>query len=107
MAAGKRDQLVTIQKSSETQSVGEPVVTWSTHATWWARKQPLGGSESAAGGQVAYATRRFQWEGLWIDGVHEGMRINDGGVLHEIDVVDDSGYRDNRLTLITTQRETV
>lgn len=107
LPAGKRDRLVTIQKSTETQSVGEPTLTWSTHASWWAQKLPLGGSEGAAAGQSAYATRRCRWEGLWISGVHEGMRISENGTLHEIDYVDDSGQRENRLVVATTQRDTV
>lgn len=108
MAAGKRDQLVTIQKSTETQSVGEPVVTWSTHATWWTEELPLGGSEGAAGGQVQYATRRRQWGGLYVAGVHEGMRLllADGTEL-DIDVIAEANYRQNRLVLVTTQRDTV
>lgn len=107
LPAGRRDRLVTIEKSTETQTVGEPVLTWSAHATWWVRKEPLGGSEGSAAGQQAYATRRSSWDGLWVAGVHEGMRINDGGIIHEIDLVDDSGYRENRLIVTTTQRDTV
>lgn len=108
MAAGKRDQLVTIQKSVETQSVGEPVRTWSTHARWWAEELPLGGSEGPAAGQVQYATRRRQWGGLFVAGVHEGMRLllTDGTEL-DIDVVAEADYRKNRMVLVTTQRDTV
>jgi head-tail adaptor len=107
LPAGRRNQFVTIQQSTQTQSVGEPVLTWSTYATWWAEQRPLGGSEGPAGGKAAYATRRYQWEGLWVSGVHEGMRLNAGGILHDIDVADQSGQRANRLVLVTTQRDTV
>lgn len=108
MAAGKRDQLVTIQKSTETQTVGEPVIPWSTHAKWWAEELALGGSEGRAGGQAEYATRRRQWRGLYVAGVHEGMRLllADGTTL-DIDAVAEANYRANRLVLVTTQRDTV
>ena len=105
--AGRRNRLVTIQKSTQTQDVGEPVLVWSAVSPWWAEKLPRGGSEGAAGGQAAYATRANTWRGGWINGVHEGMRLNDRGVFHDIDVVDDSGRDQNILVLHTTQRDTV
>lgn len=105
MAAGKREHYVKIEKSAETQLVGEPVVVWTTHARWWAEKLPLGGSEGPAGGQVQYATARNQWNGLWIDGVTPKMRLNDNGTLFDIDLVDDTGRRQNILRLVTTQRD--
>lgn len=106
LPVGKRDRYVTIRKKSQTQSVGEPVLANSTHAQWWARQRPLGGSEGQAGGQIAYANRRYIWEGSWVADVHEGMELVDDGVVHDIDFVDASGYRSNRLTLTTTQRDT-
>jgi len=102
--AGKRDRLVIIQKPTSSQTVGEPVRTWPTHSTWWARKRALGGSEGPAGGQEQYGIQRHEWDGLWIDGVTSEMRLNDGGILYDIDVVDDTGKRENVLRLITTQR---
>ena len=107
LPAGQRDRLVTIQKSTESQSVGEPVLMWSTHATWWARKLPLGGSEGSAGGQIAYANRRDQWDGLFVSGVHEGMRLLLDGVTYDIDAVVEANRRQNVLRLATTQRDTV
>lgn len=105
--AGRRNTLVTIEKSKETQPIGEQVLTWSALSPWWAEKLPRGGSEGAAGGQVAYATRSNTWRGGWINGVHEGMRLNERGVFHDIDVVDDTGRQQNVLVVHTTQRNTV
>ena len=104
MPAGKRDHFVTIEKSTETQSVGEPVRTWAAHTTWWAEKRPLGGSEGPAGGQEQFATARHEWIELFVTGVLPKMRINEGGMTFDIDLVDDTGRRQNRLRLMTTQR---
>lgn len=104
MPAGKRDRLVTIEQSTETQSVGEPVLTWTVLTRWWAEKLPLGGSEGPAGGQDQYATARYEWRGLSISGVVPKMRINEGGVFHDIDFVDETRGRQNVLRLVTTQR---
>lgn len=104
MPAGKRDRLVTIEQSTETQSVGEPVVTWSTVTRLWVEKLPLGGSEGPAGGQQQYAIARHEWRSLYFSGVLPKMRINEGGILHDIDYVDDTARRQNKLRLVTTQR---
>lgn len=107
MEAGKRDRLVTIQKTTETQPIGEVVASAPiVHARWWAEKLPLGGGEGPAGGQVQYATRRNEWRGLWIDGVTEKMVLNEDGVLHDIELVDTTGRRQNRLSLVTMQKDT-
>lgn len=108
MPAGRRNTPFTIQKSTETQSVGEPTLAWSTHAPWWAEELPLGGSEGAAGGQSAYATRRRQCSGLYVPGVHEGMRLlRHDGVIYEIDNVLEANRRTNQMVLAVTQRDTV
>lgn len=102
--AGARDRLVTIEKSTQSQGVGEPVRSWSTHATWWTRRRRLGAQESPAGGQEQFGVVQDEWDGLFIPGVTTDMRINDGGVLYDIDDVDDTGQRENVLRLVTTLR---
>jgi len=105
LPAGRRDHLVTIEKFTETQSVGEPVLTWSEHAKWWAERLPLGGSEGPGGGQQQFGTARYQWTGLYVAGVVAKMRLNERGVLYDIDVPH-ADYRKNSLVLITTLRGT-
>ena len=44
--AGQMDRLIVIQRSTATRdTVGQEIVTWSTHATVWAHVTPIGGSE--------------------------------------------------------------
>lgn len=104
MAAGKRDHYTTIEKSTSTQAVGEPVVTWSTHAPWWAEKLLLGGIEGLAAGQIQFGVARHEWRGGYLLGVTTKMRLNERGVLHDIDHVDETERRQGKLRLVTTQR---
>lgn len=104
MRAGELDRKVIIESSTETQSVGEPTPTWATFYTCWARKRPLGGSEGPAGGQQQFATARYEWLVRYKAGVLPKMRINESGVFHDIDLVDETGRRDGELRLVTTHR---
>lgn len=105
MPAGRYDTPVDIESATQSQSVGEPSLTWSTFASWWAEKRLTGGGESAAGGQAQYATAQHQWRGRYISGVLPGMRLNQSGTLFDIDVVDDTDRRlKGEMLLVTTQR---
>lgn len=46
---GNFDQRITIQRAAESQTYGEPILTWSTYATRWANVQPRGGNEAVMG----------------------------------------------------------
>lgn len=103
VAITEREVLVTIEKATETQGVGEPILTWTEHAKWWAEKIPLGGNEGPAGGQDQYGSARHEWKGLFMAGVLSKMRLNQGGILFDIDFVDDTLRAQNRLRVVTTQ----
>lgn len=104
MTIGQRTTLATIEKSTETQTVGEPVLTWAVHGTWWHEKLPLGASEGPAAGQVQFGVARYERRGGYFPGVTTKMRLNERGVLHDIDVVDLTEQRQGKMRLVTTER---
>ncbi len=62
MRAGELDRRITIQRSTPTQdSTGDPVKSWATLATVWARFEPVGTREAFQEGQerVAWADGKF------------------------------------------------
>jgi head-tail adaptor len=101
---GRRTTLATIEKSTSTQTVGEPVLVWTVHGTWWHDKLPLGGSEGPGAGQEQFGVAHYERRGGYFPGVTTKMRLNERGVLHDIDFVDETERRQGKLRLVTTQR---
>lgn len=64
MQAGQLDRRITLQRCTEAQASGgngEPIKTWSTLATVWAKYEPSGGNEGFSDGQerVSWADAKF------------------------------------------------
>lgn len=104
MRIGKLRYRITIEQSSETQTVGEPVRTWTTFATVWADYEDLGGSEVSAGGQDQFATGQRRWEIRYLTGVSPRMRVNDGTRTWDIDRVINVDGRNREMHLFCTGR---
>ena len=106
MRAGKLDHKVTIESVTETaNSRGEPVESApSTFANWWAQYEEIEGHEAPAGNEKAFATVRAHWAGRYLPGVTTKMRVNEGGLLHDIERVDESRRQQGELHLYTTRR---
>lgn len=106
MRAGKLDHKVTIESTTETlNSRGDPIDgAPSTVATWWARYEQVDGGEAQAGGEKAFATVRAHWTGRYLPGVTTKMKLNEGGVLHDIEQVDETRRLQGELHLYTARR---
>jgi len=77
MQVGTLDRRVTIQTNTPTQDAyGEPIESWSTFATVWAKRGDVRGRERFASEQEL-ATRTATFRMYWLDGVHERMQIVD------------------------------
>jgi head-tail adaptor len=92
MRAGDLTHKVTIESTTETlNSRGDPIDSApTTVATWWARYEEIEGSEGQAAGEKAFATVRAHWKGHYLPGITTKMKLNEGGVLHDIERVDES-----------------
>jgi head-tail adaptor len=106
MRAGQLDHKVTIESTTETLNTrGDPIDSApSTVATWWAAYEELEGGEGQPGDQKAFATVRAHWKGRYLPGVTNKMKLNEGGVLHDIERVDESQRRAGKLHVYTTRR---
>lgn len=104
MRAGKLRHRITIEQSTETQSVGEPVLTWSTFATVWADYEDMGGSEGAVGGQAQYAIGHRRYEIRYLTGLLPKMRINHDSIAWDIDRIQNVGARNRELHVFCTGR---
>lgn len=102
--AGERWHVITIEQPTETQdSRGVPVPSWATFATAYASYQETGSLENLAAGQP-FAMDTVRWGLLPITGVTPKMRINEGGVLHDILQIDQTKIRDGELWVTTKRR---
>jgi SPP1 family predicted phage head-tail adaptor len=82
--AGQFNTLVRIERLDVGQdALGAPLRTWNLFATWWARVNPLTGSEAYAAQQIQ-AKAQISLEGPFIAGVTAAMRINDHGAFYDI-----------------------
>ena len=78
------DKKVIIEQSTYSKDglTNEQTDTWSTFATVWAKHDDVTLEKFEANQEVAVGDS--QWMIRWLSGVHEKMRINDGGVYHYI-----------------------
>ncbi len=88
--AGNLDRRITIQVASEmAESFGQPIPTWTTFKSVWARIIPQMGNESFADEQrSARATVKFQIR--YLAGVNPEMRLLHRGETYEIDDVSEA-----------------
>lgn len=83
MQPGQFDRKITIQVNTPTQDAsGQPIDSWGTFASPWAKKMDIRGDERFATNQDL-AVRVVKFRLYWLDGVHERMRIDDGGVIYD------------------------
>lgn len=104
MQAGKLRHRIVIQQSTSSQTVGEPVKTWSTVATVWADYEDLGGSEGTNSGQEQYATGMRRYEIRYRTGLVPKMRISHQSVFWDIDRIVNVGGRNRELHLFCIGR---
>lgn len=96
MGAGKYDRVITIRRSSKTNSGGSPVITWANYLTDIpASAIPLSDGERARAGQIEAQNSmrfRFWWspEGATVNGKDE---IIYDGVTFDINHVKEIGRR--------------
>jgi SPP1 family predicted phage head-tail adaptor len=102
--AGKLRHRITIEQSTETQSVGEPVRAWSTVATVWANYEDLGGSEGQAVGQTQYAIGFRRYEIRFRPGLIPKMRVTHQSIAWDIERIVNIGGRDRELHLFCVGR---
>lgn len=77
MQPGTLDRRVTIQQSTSTQDAyGQPIESWSTFVTVWAKKMDVRARERFTS-DTELATRTSTFRIYWLDGVDEKMRIVD------------------------------
>lgn len=75
MRAGELDRQIVIESATETQNgIGEPIKTWSTFATVWAKAKQLRGREYVAA-QAINAEIDTVFTIRWLAGVTRKMRI--------------------------------
>jgi len=100
MRAGRRNVYLTIEDRSEDSidSVGDPVVTWSTYSTQWAEVITQGGKEFLEARQQ-HSSLSHIVRTRFVDGVHPTMRINNGGEYYNILAVYDPSKRRETLTM--------
>jgi SPP1 family predicted phage head-tail adaptor len=93
MFAGTLDRRIVIQQRTDTRDAGgEPVPTWSTLATVWARVTHLRGTEPFQGQQ--FNAQRFTVFNIrYRDDVDETMQIVHDGETYDIQGVSEVGRR--------------
>lgn len=86
MQPGALDRRVTIQQATTTQDIyGEPIETWATIATVWAKQSDIRGRERFTS-ETELAVRTATFRIYWMDGIDEKMRLIDAdGTVYEIE----------------------
>jgi head-tail adaptor len=102
--AAKLRHPIVIQQSTATQTVGEPVLSWSTFANERAAYEDLGGSEGPAGGQQQFAVGFRRYEIRYRTDLTTKMRILHQSIGWDIDRIVNVGGRGRELHLFCTGR---
>ena len=105
MPAYNMNWQVVIQKDSGTtkNSGGEPIESWTTHATVWAEKIPVRGSLATQADQTV-AVREVQWIIHYDEYVNERMRILFNSEYYYITFIEEIG-RAQLMRLHTEKRD--
>lgn len=89
MDARALDRRITIESATVARNDnGEPITTWSTLATIWAKRMGLRGAELFATNQVV-AQAQCKYRIRWRDDINESMRVVDDGVTFGIQHIAD------------------
>lgn len=101
LRSGDMDTLATVQAPAESaNSVGEPILTWSTFAQRWIAVLPLSGSEQIqAMANEASVTHRIRMR--YTEGLKPKMRIVSDGRTFEIMSVVEVGRREGHDLMVT------
>ncbi len=84
MRSGELDRRILIKTSTEApDGAGQPVKTWTTLATVWAKRSDVKGQERFAA-QQRLATRTTTYRIRWRSGLDETLRVVDVGVTYEV-----------------------
>lgn len=81
---GQLDRQIVLQSRYEARdAMGQPVQTWSTVATIWARMEDAAGNTRLAGNEIVAGVERV-YTMHYVTGVDTRHRILDGGVAWDI-----------------------
>jgi SPP1 family predicted phage head-tail adaptor len=99
--SGDMDRLATLQSPADsTNSIGEPVLTWSTFATRWIALLPLSGNESInAMANQGVVTHRIRMR--YTSGLKPKMRVVAEGRTFEIMSAVERGRREEHELLVS------
>ena len=100
MRAGQLRNRIVIEAPGATQNAyGEPVETWTTFLTTWAKREDLTGREALLASQTqAEVTTRFVTR--YAEGVTAKMRITSDGQLYNVESVQDPEGRRRTLVIM-------
>jgi SPP1 family predicted phage head-tail adaptor len=98
--SGELDTRIQFEVKQQTgrDTVGAPIYSWVIFARVWAKRKDLRGKETLLAGAH---TAVYQTEYLirYMVGLHEDMRINDGGVYYDIQNISRVGRKEGLLVL--------
>ena len=104
ICAGEFNRFITIEANSPSQDAyGEPIESWSTHATAWAQRLSQKATERFATDQFA-GFDVSAWKTHYLSTVDTGMRVLHEGVYYDIEGVEELGYKES-MVLITKARK--
>lgn len=97
-----RKRITLQQRSSEQDSYGQPLTTWSDVATVWASVEPLSGRELMAA-EAVQSEVTHQVVMRYRPGVTAKLRVAYGSKIFDIQNVLDENERHRMLTLLCTE----